>query len=215
MFNVCPGCGCYSDEKTIESFANVGSSPDKALAICNDCGHRHSFFRLPLLIVTGASCTGKTTVALQLAANLRNSVCLESDILWRDEFAKATDDYRSYRNLWLRVAKNISQAGRPVVLFGSATPGQFEVCPESRYFRSISYLAFVCTEDELVRRLQARPSWRKSGTDEVIQRMVNFNQWLTDNATKTHPPITLLDTTSMSLNESCDATERWISEHLS
>ena len=202
LFNVCPACGEYDAEKLVTPGANI--------ATCRGCGHEHAFLRLPLLIVTGASGTGKTTVALELASRMRDCVCLESDILWRDEYARADNDYTDYRNTWLRVAKNIGQAGRPVVLFGSATPGQFEPCIESRYFSSISYLAFVCAENEIVRRLQARPGWRKSGSDEVVQRMVGFNKWLMEHAQTTNPPMELCDTTNITLEESVNKTSAWI-----
>jgi predicted kinase len=206
MFNVCPGCGQYSDEKAID--------PTGPFAICSQCKHAHRFTLLPLLVVTGASGSGKTTVALQLAQSLQECVCLESDILWREEFNKPQDEYRDYRNLWLRVAKNIAQAGRPVVLFGTATPGQFEQCTESRYFSGIYYLTFVCQKEELVRRLQNRRSWRNSATIDVLERMVNFNQWLTENAASTRPPMTLLDTTDLTVEQSAYETEHWVRETL-
>jgi len=203
VFNVCPSCGEYSDEKLIAS--------DGRHAICQACGHEHPFLRLPLLIVTGASGTGKSTVLLTLVAEQSAFVCLDSDILWRDEFSKPDNDFRDYRNLWLRVAKNIAQNGRPVALFGSATPGQFEQCAESRYFSGIHYLALVCSDNELTRRLEARPAWRNSGTEAVLERMTKFNQWLIDNATKSDPPMSLLDTSELSLDESVDATKKWFS----
>lgn len=204
MFNVCPGCGEYSVNKTIDR--------EKSLAICKTCRHAHRFRMTPLLIVTGASGTGKTTVALEIAPTMQDCVCMESDILWSDEFNKPEDDYSQYRNLWLRVAKNIAQSGRPLVLFGTSTPGQFEKCDESRYFSGISYLAFVCNEATLKQRLQRRPGWRKSGTDEVLERMVGFNEWLINNADATG--MTLLDTSDMTLAESTEATRDWISEKL-
>ena len=153
MFDVCPGCGEYTEDKAI--------SADGRFAVCQLCAHEHPFLRLPLLIITGASGTGKSTVALALIAQQTQFVCLDSDILWRDEFANPTNDFRDYRNLWLRMAKNISQNGRPVALFGSATPGQFEACAQSRYFDGIHYLALVCEQNVLIDRLKARPSWRK------------------------------------------------------
>jgi predicted kinase len=206
MFNTCPGCGEYSDERIID--------PNGPLAVCAHCGHQHRFVRLPLLVVTGASCTGKSTVALQLASTMNECVCMESDILWRDEFNQPENNYKQYRNLWLRVAKNISQSGRPVVLFGTATPGQFEQCPESRYFSGISYLAFVCDEAQLTRRLKARPGWRKSGTADVLEKMIQFNQWLINNAATTKPPMTLLDTSDFSLEQSAAESRAWIKDHL-
>jgi len=206
MFNVCAGCGEYSAEKTIDA--------NGPFAVCQQCGYRHPFVRLPLLIVTGASGTGKTTVALKLTPQMPECVCLESDVLWRDEFSQPDDDYRQYRELWLRVAKNIAQAGRPVVLFGSSTPGQFEQCTESRYFTAIHYLAFVCAGDKLVERLKARPGWRKSGSEETVKGMIDFNRWLTENAELTRPKMTLLDTSDLTLDESIESTRDWIKRHL-
>ncbi len=58
MFNVCPQCGQYSDEKTID--------PQRPFAICPFCHHPHRFVQLPLFVVTGASGAGKSTIGLNL-----------------------------------------------------------------------------------------------------------------------------------------------------
>src|SRR5690348_7966956 len=102
----------YSVEKEID--------PTGPFAICPHCGHRQRFVRLPLFVITGASGAGKTAVCLDLVARLRSEcVVLESDVLWGPEFDTPGDQYRRYRDLWLRLAKNISQADRPVVLCGT------------------------------------------------------------------------------------------------
>ncbi len=77
------------------------------------------------ILIGGASGTGKTTVCLSLISMLKECVVLEKDILWGMVPATPEDNYRSYRNLWLRIAKNIGQAGRPVVLCGTALHDQF------------------------------------------------------------------------------------------
>jgi gluconate kinase len=206
MFNVCPGCGEYSDEKSID--------PHGPVAICPYCGHRHPFVQLPLFIITGASGSGKTAVCQELATQMTQCVFMESDILWRTEFATPDDNYRSYRNLWLRLAKNISQAGRPVVLCGSAIPEQFESCPERRYFTTIHYLALVCAPDVLTQRLQSRPQWRRSSHLAFIKQMLDFNAWFMDHARQTEPPITLLDNTRLSVDETKEQVVHWITSHL-
>jgi hypothetical protein len=203
MFNVCPGCGQYSDEKRIDESADI--------AVCNQCSYEHHFKRLPLFVITGASCVGKSTVALQLPDRLPSHICLESDILWCDAFNDAQGDFTAYRNLWLRVVKNINQSGRPVVLIGSAAPGQFEICAESRYLSAIHYLALVCDDEELERRLKARPAWRKSGDQDVVERMLEFNRWL-----KERPlaggAFSRLDTSSISIAESLDGVCNWVGQ---
>lgn len=202
MFNVCPGCGEYSVEKTID--------PTGPFAVCGHCGHRHRFLQLPLFVITGASATGKTTVCLSLQPSLPECIVLECDILWRSEFANPENGYRTFRDMWLRVAKNVGQAGRPVMLCGSAIPEQYESCAERRYFTTIHYLALVCDDDELVRRLRARPGWRSSSEPGFIQDMLGFNQWFRDSARDTQPSMTLLDTTHLTVQETIDRTVRWI-----
>ena len=203
MFNVCPNCGEYSADKVIE-----GES-----AICPNCGFQHKFIQLPLFVLTGASGTGKTTTCLALAARAKDFVVMESDILWRDEFSKSTNDYRDYRETWLRVCKNIAQAGKPVVLCGSAVPDQFERCIERRYFSTVHYLALICDDEILASRLRNRPGWRGSSGDEYIAEHIAFNRWLVNNAQSTQPPMTLLNTAQLTLNESVVAVEQWLRGH--
>ena len=210
MFNVCPGCGELTVEKKVEP-----PSGRAAVAICPACGHRHPFLRQPLFIVTGASGTGKTTVGLRLGAALPGHVVLDSDILWCAPFEtlEGTDaDPQPFRTVWLRMAKNIGQAGRPVVLLGSALPEQFESSRERRYFDRVHYLTLVCSDEALDRRLCARPAWRKSGTAEMRQVMREFNRWLRDHAATTKPPMAVIDTTAMSIEAAVGAVANWVNE---
>jgi hypothetical protein len=90
----------------------------------------------------------------------------------------------------------------------------YETCPERRYFAETFYLALVCDDRELVQRLQNRPAWRASSDPETIERMLNFNRWLKDNAQNTHPPMTLLDTTHLSIEQSFQRAAHWIRSRL-
>jgi AAA domain len=202
MFNICRQCGQYTEEMTIDT-----SGP---CAVCPTCGYAYPFKRLPLFVVTGASGSGKSTLGLALVPALSDCVVMESDILWRPQFDTPQDGYRDYRNLWLRIAKNIHLAGRPVVLVGSAVPEQFESCPERRYISDILYLALVCDDELLERRLRDRPAWRGSGTPEVLATMRRFNGWLRDHAEATLPPMSLLDTSRRSIAETVELTVAWI-----
>jgi broad-specificity NMP kinase len=206
MFNVCPNCGLYSEEKSVDL--------EGPFAICPRCGHGHRFIQLPLFVVTGASGAGKTVVCLELVGRIPECVCIECDIFWRPEFATPEDNYRGFRNLCLRVAKNVGQSGRPVVLFGSAIPEQYETCPERRYFTEIHYLALVCEDEALVKRLQGRPGWRKSAEPETLRKMAEFNRWFKENAHNTRPPVTLLDTTGLSIEQSVAHVAGWIRSRL-
>jgi hypothetical protein len=216
MINVCARCGLYVEEKEIRK-----QSGTVALAVCPHCGHGQPFRRLPLFVLTGASGAGKTAVGLELVkAQLRDEswvpecVYLEQDILWRDEFVGPENGYRAFRNMWLRVAKNVGQSGRPVVLCGSAVPEQYETCPERRYFAGIHYLALVCADDLLRGRLQARPGWRQSGSDAFLERMIAFNRWFREEGPDAEPSIKLLDTSLLSVRETAERVADWVRDRL-
>ena len=171
MFNVCYACGLYRADKIVEQ----SEQPGYADAICPVCGHRHRFRQLPLLIVTGASGAGKSTICQQLAGEIDYAVMLDVDILWRPEFDRPETSYRDFFETWLRMAKNIAQAGRPVVLVGAGVgvPENLAPCVERRYVGAIHYLALVCADDVLATRLHSRPAWRQSSSDEYIEALVD------------------------------------------
>jgi len=204
MFNVCPGCGEYDVDKIIV--------PEGPYAVCPRCEYQHKFIRLPLFVLSGASGVGKTATCLALAAGTRPFVVMESDILWRDEYNHPETNYRDYRETWLRVCKNISQAGKPVILCGVAVPAQFEQCVERRYFSEVHYLALVCADEVLASRLRSRPPWRGTAGEEQMKKQIAFNRWLKDNAPSTEPPMSLLDTTEITVDQTAEEVMRWVSE---
>lgn len=204
--NVCFQCGIYHADKTIDL-----SGP---YAICPECGYKHLFQRLPLLIVSGASGTGKTTICQRLTGKVTKAVLLDSDILWRPEFNTPETNYREYFELWLRLCKNIAQSGRPVVLFGAGigVPDNLENCVERRYFSTVHYLALVCSDDLLTERLQQRPAWRGTRDVGYIEEQVRFNRWFKEYDVQ--PFINLINTTNSSLEATASQVETWIDERV-
>ena len=205
MFNVCHNCGLYRADKIID--------PSGPYAICPECGHKHLFRQLPLLIVSGASGAGKSSVCQALLGKLDTVILLDSDILWRPEFDTPEDHYRDFFETWLRMAKNISQSGRPVVLFGAGmgVPDNIEPCVERRYFSQVHYLALVCDDEVLVQRLKARPAWRGSGKDAFMDANIQFNRWFKTRENN-QPPLALLDTTKVPLERTIGQVKTWIDE---
>jgi hypothetical protein len=205
MLNVCYQCGIYRADKIID--------PTGPYAVCPECGHPHPFLYQPLLIISGASGTGKSTVCHHLVGHYQDAVILDSDILWRNEFNSPKNNYREYFETWLRVSKNISQSGRPVVLFGAGlgVPENLEGCIERRYFSSIRYLALVCSDDILCERLTQRPEWRGTRDPKYIAEHQRFNQWFIDyHKNKNQPPITIVDTSRKSIIKTTKEVEQWI-----
>jgi hypothetical protein len=119
------------------------------------------------------------------------------------------DDWRGFRSLWLRMAANIHQSGRPVLLFGSCDPAQYETVPERRYVGEIHTLALVCEETELRKRLIVRPTWRGSGEDQFIDSMLVFDRVLRALAMRDPERVTLLDTTHGGPEESVRQVADW------
>jgi predicted kinase len=191
----------YSVEKEV-----ISGPGWQASAVCGQCGHAHPFLHLPLWVVTGASGTGKTTIALAASRLDRTFVHLESDILWRGEFNHPDNNYRGYREVWLRLVKNIHQAGRPVILYGSVAPQDLEHCLERRYIARIHYLALVCPGQVLEERLRSRPGWRQAGSDAFLHDMQVFNQWFLSSR---HPDVETLDTSLDHPEDTAQAVVRW------
>ncbi len=208
MLNVCLQCGLYRADKEID--------PSGPYAICPECGHKQPFRRLPLLVISGASGTGKSTVCDRLMGRIDEVVLLEADILWQPEYTQPNGGHRRFYETWLRVAKNISQAGRPVALVnaGMGVPENLEECVERRYFAEIHRLALTCGDGELAARLHARPQWRNCGDPAYVQAHVDYNRWFRENGDASNPPIELLDTTGVSIEATAGQVASWIREVL-
>jgi hypothetical protein len=204
VINVCERCGSYRADKRIEH-----SGP---YAICPDCGYWHRFVCSPLLIVSGASGAGKTRVCGLLTGVVTRAVLLDVDILWRREFNDPVSNFRDFFETWLRVAKNIAQSRRPVVLFGAGfgVPANIEPCVERRYFSAVHYLALTCADDELRERLRTRPEWRGSGAAPFVEEQSRFNAWFKSYAGS--PPIRVVDTSNVAPERTAQQVEAWIRE---
>lgn len=194
---VCARCGARAERPHV----------DRRLPaiVCPGCGHRHRFRRLPLLSLTGASGTGKSTVARLLVEPLGDGyVVLEQDVLWQ----AGLHDPGPFRSAWLTLAAMIGQSGRPVLLCGTVVPPEFEPLAERALFTEVRYLALTCDTDVLAERLRARPAWRE-WTEPRIAETLEFNAWIRAEAAGMRPPVRLLDTTRASAGETARHVCAW------
>lgn len=211
MFGVCRNCGAWTLEKDVSERAAY------AVATCPDCGHEVPFRSLPLLVVTGASGTGKSTLLRELVRDAvtgrddtaERVVPLESDTLWELGSGLAIE---AYARLWQRVCAGIHQSGRPTLLFGAGlNPENMEPVETRRYFRTIRYLALVADGDDLTERLRARPDWRESADPEFVAEQVAYNRRLrTDEVGPDSAPVETLNTSGRSVRESVEELREWI-----
>ena len=206
MINVCANCGNYRPDKEIRQ------NPSRA--ICPDCEHSHPFVQQPLFIICGPSGGGKTAVCRRLLGQNLPFIPLEADILYNAAIVHSDDAFRDFNEMWLRVCKNIGQAGKPVALFHSGgLPQHIEPCVERRYFDTVYYLALVAEDAAITARLEARPAWRGC-TPENIAKQVAYNQWLRQEEPQSTPVITILDTTQANIKETSLEVITWIQEIL-
>ncbi|MDF2944650.1 MAG: nucleoside kinase [Herbinix sp.] len=151
-----------------------------------------------LFVITGASGVGKSTVSEILFKNEKEYIIMESDLLWNNIYNTPQNNYREYRELWLKVCCNISQIGLPVVLCGCVTPEQFELCDARKFFKDIHYIAVVSDNTVLIERMKNK---RNIDDENWINSSCEFNDWLKENANKVTPNITLVDSTTLAPSE--------------
>ena len=200
MINVCANCGQYRADKTVQVAEGA--------VVCPECGHAQPFTFTPIFLIGGPSGAGKSAV-LPLLTGHPDFIALEMDILWQDTY---NNDNTTFFETWLRMAKNISQSGKPVALLGAGVcvPANITACVESRYFSAIHYLALSASDDTLKDRLLARPAWRNSHKPEFIESQIEFNRWLKNNRGQ----IDQIDTTTITIVESANQIKRWITQSL-
>lgn len=172
----------------------------------------NELLKLPLLIVSGASGAGKTAVYQSLLGKINEVVMLEGDLIWRPEFDKPETHYREFFETWVKICRDISQSGRPVVMFnaGMGVPENIEPCEGREYFSQVRYMALVCGDNILAERLRQRPERRTCGDPEYIKEQIEFNQWLKNEGPKVDPPVELIDNTNITLEETAKQVASWI-----
>ncbi len=197
MFEICPFCGKYSDEMFL--------TEDEL--VCPGCGGRRPFRKLPIFFLTGASGAGKSSAAQVLFQKQKDYVTVECDILWRDCFNTPEDGYADYRETWLRLAANITQYGKPVVLCGCVTPEQVMTRKRAKYFSGMYFVAVTNDSEEYLRHAKLR-----GFSEEHTRASLAFNNWLIENG-KEHG-IEIIDNTNLTSEETAEKVDAFVRRKL-
>ncbi len=189
---ICSVCGEWTEPPVF-----IADDRGGIVIACPHCGHSEPFVQHPLHFVSGASGAGKSTLVPLVRRSLPGHVVFEGEAIdfWR--FEGAPGEYSSLYNQWLKVAWEIALNDLPVLFFATALPAQLDASTLRSRFSTIRYLGLVCDDEELARRLSARPAWRDTRNPEFIRQAQGFThrlQALGDDGAMT---ITLVDTTHM------------------
>lgn len=171
---------------------------------CASCGATTEVPALPLFVVTGASGVGKTTVTAPLRGLLPECVVFEGDPISQ----VASLGWDVFRNTWLHIAHEVALNGRSTVLCTSLMPGALEALPARKLLGPIHFCNLDCPDDVLAARLRARPSWRRSSTEEVIATHQRFAAWLREHIDPTW------DTSTLTPDEAAERIATWVRPHL-
>ena len=182
----------------------VERDPRAQVLRCPSCGAVTDVQPLPMFVVTGASGVGKTTVTPLLRRLLPECVVFEGDAVSQ----VAALGWDVCQDTWLRIAHEIALSGRSMVLCTSLMPAAVEPLPARKLLGPIHFCNLDCPDDKLAARLRARPSWRNSGSDEVIATHQRFAAWLREHIDPTW------DTSTLTSEEAAARIAAWIRPHL-
>ena len=151
----------------------VVMEPRAGRAVCLRCGRADDAAVGPLLIVTGASGSGKTAVLAPLARMLRGRcVTFDTDLLIDSAAALnggAPVIWPAFRDAWLAVAHGIAQSGMPTALLGPFIPDHLRNLPARRWIGDVRFMLLDCPDELRRDRLNARPLWRRRDIEKQVE----------------------------------------------
>jgi hypothetical protein len=100
---------------------------------------------------------------------------------------------------WLHVAAGVAQSGRPTMVLGQLLDQNIDGQRGRRYVSDVHHLALDAPDDEIRRRLAARPAWRSLDVDGQL----GYAAWLRE-----HIP-TRVSTHERSVDDVVDDVVAW------
>ena len=213
MFHFCPNCWATRRDLDVDH--------EDGTVTCPACGESRGFRSEPLLVITGASGVGKTTIYREVVGTVP-AVLVEPDLYWLEPRGEVCEAWRGLddvdrRAFHLLQYATIMRSGRPVVAVGAALgdPGAVERLPEADYFPAIHYLALVCDPDEQARRIRARPGWADVDDEPWadVERQQAADARYRELAEE-DDDFETVDTTEATVEETVEAVRSWIRERV-
>jgi adenylate kinase len=163
-----------------------------------------------LFIITGACGSGKSTMKDAMAQRLDPAkyACIDSDEVGLNWWDYAGTDHESkYKDDTLARAVEMAE-GKDMVFVSCISPQDYiatQTIPES--VESTVFIVLCPSDEEIIRRLKARPAERGFTSDEKIEPHVGFNRWFRKNRGKF--PL-FIDNTEQSETETAELIESFI-----
>jgi hypothetical protein len=160
--------------------------------------------RVPFFSITGASTSGKTSLARRLWRHLPECITFDGDVLWHPNY---WTEPGAFHRRCLAVAAQASQCGRPVVVCTAAMPDVWQQ-DLAVLVGPVHMLAIVCDDGDLVRRLEERKRPRDpSVPPDFVEQTRTFNSWLREN-------VAFVDSSANDADKVADLVAAWIRERL-
>lgn len=199
MLSICPKCGNHEWNKTI--------SVDKKQIFCPNCGYQWDFKAMPLFILTGCSGVGKTTTAQELLLRDTDFLVMDADFLFNIMPHDTDEDYKNWVEQIMSLSKNIMQGGKPLLWTMAGALEYFEKTYNRRFFTEVYFLALVCTDEALEKRMR---EGRHITDANWIKSSVDYNHWFMDNGTISGTKADTFDITGKSVSEVADYVTGWV-----
>ena len=164
-----------------------------------------------LFLIGGASGTGKTAICNHIAGKVDKLIVLDGDVIWSGgNFTP--DKTEGFYSFCLRLCSSIADSGVSVAVFhaGMGIPSNIMNCQEKDLFSEICFLGLTCSDDELEKRLKARPEWQNTDASGFINAMKGMNAMYRFFPDTDGVHMDKLDTTDISLDESANKVIEWI-----
>ncbi|MDF2544581.1 MAG: nucleoside kinase [Herbinix sp.] len=201
MIDLCPQCHNHEWNKEV--------TPDKQQITCPNCGHSWNFKAMPLFILTGCSGVGKTTTAMELQQRDINFIPMDADFLYNLMPHETDEDYKNMAEQIMSLSKDIMQSGKPLLWTKAGALDCFEETYHLQFFTKIYYLALVCSDKELEKRMR---EGRKISDLNWITSSIDYNQWFMEHGIISGQKIDTYDITGKDVHEVANYVQHWIDE---
>lgn len=171
----------------------------------------------PIVIVTGAMASGKTTLIEALKSKYGDSTILSLSFLDMDSVGVPDTDREHWRRNrveeLLDQAIRLSSIGKPVMVFGLIFPNEIIGSPHFDPQLNLSFILLNAPDDVLTTRLRAR--MKELGELDKFDQVLRNNLYIAGRLRKEVPAMRsylVLENADLSISSLLETTETWLAK---